>query len=298
MGTFYEDKKNIINYAMAFIFILLMVYTSVFFNDKEIILPEIAAMAVALWVYRSPEWLQKPENIFILPSVTALIGFSINMLEIPYLAKIVLVLIAMAIIMLLMKSIFPPALATGFLPIVTNAYEWSFIISIVVTSFVLMLGVLIFKLNKGISRHSEFDNKKLFFYIIITLLWAAVTYLFNIEQLAVIPPITVVVYESLKMKMYSLKMALKQTAALTLSITLAVLLYNLIANWILLSLIYILVMYLLLKLFNMKIPAVYAFPFLVFVFPPEIVQHLPIASLVVSFFSFGLVLLIRKSTYY
>ena len=116
-------------------------------------------------------------------------------------------------------------------------------------------------------------------------------WLFKIEQMALIPPITVVIYESINMKMYSLKMAMKQVAILTISISLAVLLSQYIENWLILSVIFLLMMKLLLRIFNMKIPAVYAFPFLIFVFPAEKVSGLPLASLTVSVVCFGMVYL-------
>ena len=93
------------------------------------------------------------------------------------------------------------------------------------------------------------------------------------------------------MKMYSLKMAMKQVAILTISISLAVLLSQYIENWLILSVIFLLMMKLLLRIFNMKIPAVYAFPFLIFVFPAEKVSGLPLASLTVSVVCFGMVYL-------
>ena len=64
-------------YIAAFVFILAMVGAAVYFNDPEIILPEMAAMAVALWVWQEKSWMQRTEMIFMLPSVSALLGFGI-----------------------------------------------------------------------------------------------------------------------------------------------------------------------------------------------------------------------------
>ncbi len=289
------NTNNILpKYIVTYVFILAMVAVAYFAKDREIVLPEIAAMAIALWVWQDEAWLRQPDKIFILPSYTAAIGFAINMLHIPYLSKLMLVLIGMLVVMILFKYSFPPALATGFLPIVTNAYEWSFMIAILITTFILMLGVILFKLNKDIKREVEFNRKGLFIYFTITTIWMSIAWAFKIEQMALIPPITVVIYESINMKMYTLKMAIKQVAILTISITFAVLLSNYIENWLILSILFLLMMNLLLKLFRMKIPAVYAFPFLIFVFPPEKVSGLPIASLAVSVVCFTMVYLYHK----
>ena len=240
-----------------------------------------AAMAVGLWVYRDKQWLNQPDKIFILPSLTAVIGFCINLMPISYMFKLVLVLCAILLVMRMFNYILLPALATGFLPIVTQAYEISFLISIFATSFILMLGVVIFKLNQGVERKDNFDRRKIGVYASITLIGFALAAIFKIEAMALIPPITVVVYESLNMMMYSLKMCLKQVAVLTLSISMAVLMQLWIQDWILLT------------LFDMRIPAVYAFPFLVFVFPQDSVMHLPMASGLMAGFSLGCVYIYR-----
>lgn len=277
-------------YLAAFAFILAMVAAAVYFNDPEIILPEMAAMAVALWVWQEKSWMQRTEMIFILPSLTALLGFGINMLEFSYLTKLFLVLSGMAILMAGLKFAFPPALATGFLPIVTNAVHWSFIYAIIITSFVLMVVVMAGKRYRDIPIKTDWDGKRLWAYFGITVLWILAAYATELVPIIIIPPITVVVFETLGMKMFSLGAAVKIIAALCLSITMSVYLKAHIENWILLSAVLLPLMYLLLSVFRIRIPAVYAFPFLIFVLPGEKVAHLPVASLIVSIFSFGLVL--------
>lgn len=52
MNAVISKKETIISYTIAILFILAMVTAGVLLNDPEVILPEIAAMAVALWAYR------------------------------------------------------------------------------------------------------------------------------------------------------------------------------------------------------------------------------------------------------
>ncbi|MDM1405325.1 hypothetical protein HX039_14595 [Myroides marinus] len=280
-------------YLLVFLFILSMVAVAMFFNDPEIVLPEVAALAIGLWVFQEKAWLRQPRMIFILPSLTALMGFGLNMLALPYVVKIVLILMLMLLLMRVINYSLPPALATGFLPIVTNAHAWSFIYAILVTTFILMLVVYILKLNKDIDSKGKVNTKMMYPYALISVLWIAIAYYSGNQQMAVIPPIAVVLYESLNMKMYSLKIALKQVAILTLAISIGVILYYFIAHWLVMATLFMIIMYVLSQLFQMKIPAVYAFPFLVYVFPAEKVVSLPIATLVVASFSFGSVYIYR-----
>lgn len=95
MNAVISKKETIISYTTAILFILAMVTAGVLLNDPEVILPEIAAMAIALWAYREPGWLRQPEKIFIAPSITAVIGFMVNQMDIAYLGKVSLTLVFM-----------------------------------------------------------------------------------------------------------------------------------------------------------------------------------------------------------
>lgn len=138
-----------------------------------------AAMVVGLWVYRDKQWLNQQDKIFILPSLTTVLGFCINLMPISYLFKLVLVLCAMLLVMGMFNYILPPALAMGFLPIVTQAYELSFLISIFISSFILMLGVVLFKLNQGMERKCNFNRRKIGVYASITLIGFVLAAIFN-----------------------------------------------------------------------------------------------------------------------
>lgn len=277
-------------YAVAFAFILLMVAAAIIFQDAEIILPEIAAMAVALWVWRGKGWMRQPEKIFILPSVTALIGFGINLIEISYISKIIIVLVLMLIVMQLLQYSLAPALATGLLPIVTNATHFSFLAAIFVTTFMLMLGVYLFKLNEGVSREAPLKHKYMLIYLLLHLVWIGIVVLAGYPQMAIIPPVTVVVYETLHMPMYMRKMALKQIAVLTLSAVIGTVLFMALDNWLLIVALDMALIYGLLCLFQARIPAAYAFLLLPFVFPAQFLPQLPYAAAVVSVFFFSVVL--------
>ena len=287
-------QEALASYFGAFAFITAMVATAEFFGDREIVLPEIAAMAVAIWAFREQSWMRQPEKIFLWPSITALMGFGINLLALPYTAKLTLILVGMLGLFALFRYSLAPALATGFLPIVTNATEFSFLASIGVTTLVLMLGVMLFRLRKDAPRTAPLSHRAMLAYFAIIAVCVAIASAAGYPHLAVLPPVAVVVYESLHMKMYSAKMALKQTAVLTLSAAIGVALFLAIDSWTLVTVLDLLLMAALLRLFGMRVPAVYAFPFLAFVFPATAVPALPVAALIVSAVSLSLVLAYRR----
>lgn len=294
MNSAISKKETIISYVIAIAFILIMVATSVLFNDPEIILPEIAAMAVGLWVFREPGWIRRPSMIFIAPSLTAVIGFAVNQLDIAYLAKVSLTLILMMLFLRIIQSNLAPSLATGLLPLVTNAHEWSFIISVFAFTFILMLGVLAFRFNQGLEKKVKIHYKYMLVFLVLIFIWIGLCWITGFPQFSIIPPILVVVYESLQKPMYNGKMAFNQVLVLTISATVGTLMYFAIDSWILATLLDMILMVLLIRIVGIRIPAVFAFPLLPFVFPEDVIVMLPIGSLVASIFLFGSVLLYKK----
>lgn len=203
------------SYFFAFVFIVMMVTAASFWDDREIVLPEIAAMAVALFAYREQSWMRHPEKIFLWPTVTALLGFGINLLAIPFALKLVLVLVGMLLFFALFRYSLAPALATGFLPVVTNATEPSFVIAIVLSTFLLMVAVVVGRLRKTADRSVLIRPQTLLMYGAIVSVSIGIAAAIGHLHLAVLPPVAVVVYESLHMKMYSWRMLFKQTVVLT-----------------------------------------------------------------------------------
>ncbi|GED34785.1 hypothetical protein P9G84_30880 [Brevibacillus centrosporus] len=289
-----SKKETMISYIAAISFILVMVTASVMMNDHEIILPEIAAMAIAMWVYREAGWIRQPSKIFIAPSVTAAIGFAVNQLSISYVGKVILTLVLIMLFLRLAQSNLAPSVATGLLPLVMNASEWSFILSVFIFTLILMLGVIVFGFNKGLEKKVKIQYKYMLVFLVLNFIWIGLCWMFDYTQLAVIPPILVVVYETLQKPMYNGKMAFKQGLVLTISATVGTLLYFAIDSWILVTLLDMILMLILLRIVDIRIPAVYAFPLLPFVFPDDIVAMLPLGSLIASVFLFASVLAYKK----
>ncbi|SMF90307.1 hypothetical protein SAMN05661091_4971 [Paenibacillus uliginis N3/975] len=294
MNSVISKKKTVISYTIALAFILTMVAAAVLFKDREIILPEIAAMAIALWAYREAGWIRQPSKIFVAPSFTAVIGFAVNQLDIAYVGKVILTLCLMMLFLRVIQSNLAASLATGLLPLVTNAQEWSFIVSVFAFTFILMLGVLTFRLNKGLEKKVKIHYKYMVVYLGLSFIWIGLTWIAGYPQFAVIPSIAVVVYEVLQKPMYNGKMVLKQVMALTLSATVGTVMYFVIDSWILATLIDMILMFVLLRIVGIRLPAVFAFPLLPFVFPEHVVPMIPLGAFIASVFLFGGVLAYKK----
>lgn len=281
-------------YLFGFVFILIMILTATWLHDREIILPEIAAMTVGMWVYQEPGWIKSPNQIFLVPSGTAVIGFLVNYLSLAYSYKLLIASALMLIFLLSMHSNLAPALATVFLPIVVDAKELSFLVAIFVTTAVLMLGVRYFvdwqqpKNSAVLNIHSY-----LFFWLTLAA-WIGLTLLIKQPLMGVIPPVMVVFFEVLNKPMYGLQMLGKHIVTLTLAATIGVFSFVLLKSWLMATIVALPLIWLLLKFMRIQLPAAYAFPLLALILPTTMMHRLPYTTLLLSIIFLGIAWLDKK----
>lgn len=287
-------KLKLSDYLFGFSFVLLMVGLAAILNDAEIILPEIAALTTGLWIYHEPGWLNQPAKIFWLPSITAIIGFGINHLPYQYSIKISLLLLIMVLLLCLFRSTLAPSFATGLLPIIVNATKPSFIIAILGFTFTLMLVVRLRKLHLKHPYHATINYRVMLVFLIIALLWVLVVSLLGRPQMAAIPPVLVVFFEILQKPVYPGQMAVKQIIALTGAATIGFVAYNLLDSRLLVTLIALPLVWGLLYLLQIRVPAAYAFPLLAIILPRQMFQSLPLVTLLAAGYFFGAAYLYQK----
>ena len=283
------EKTELRDYLVGFALVLSMVGIATWLHDYEIILPEIGALTAGTWVYHKQDWIRQPIKIFLAPSGTAVIGFIINRLPLNYPTKVMVTLLLILILLRGLHSTLAPSFATGLLPIIVNATHWSFIIAIFGFTLILMAGVLFRGLYHGIPAGEPLRKQHMSIFLVAAIVWTGLVWLSGNPQMAAIPPVLVVFFEALQQPAYSGKMALKQIIALTGAATLGVLIHLIFASWLLTTLISLPLVFILLGLLNLKLPAAYAFPLLALVLPTNMFNHLPLVALLASGFFLGIV---------
>jgi hypothetical protein len=292
-----ENRSSALSYIKGLILILLMVLTAEFFKDKEIILPELAALSIGCFFYNLQEWRSKPWDLFVLPAATAFIGFFINILPIPISLKLVFCVGAVLIIMFLFKNILPPALATGLLPIITNCHTWLFLASIILFTLLLALSISVSKkqINET-TEHHNFKEKKIeiILFLMIVSLWFYFCISTNQLGMAAIPPVIVVALESVLKKKYSFKILSKQIFTLTTAGLIGSIILLFIENKVLAAFIAILMISGLLRMIKFRLPPAYAIALL-----PMVLHELPPANfmlniLIMSTSVLGIIFLLKN----
>lgn len=290
------EKITVRDYLVGFAFVLLMVGIATWLHDYEIILPEIAALTSGMWIYKKSDWLNQPLKIFQAPSGTAVIGFVVNRLPLNYPEKVVVTLLLILLLLRGLRSTLAPSFATGLLPIIVNATHWSFIIAIFAFTLTLMGVVLYRGLHHGLPANVTLSTHQMLIFLVAGILWTGLVWSTGNPQMAAIPPVLVVFFEALQQPSYSGKMALKHIIALSSAATIGVLIHLVIASWLLTTLISLPLIFILLAVLQLKLPAAYAFPLLALVLPTPMFDHLPLAALLAASFFMGTVFIVKQIT--
>jgi hypothetical protein len=132
-------------------------------------------------------------------------------------------------------------------------------------------------------------------FLVLSFCWIGVCWIAGYEQVAVIPPIFVVVYESLQKPIYTGIIALKQGLTLTLSVSIGVVVFYSFESPVLAAIVDMMLILALSQISRVRIPAMYAVPLLTFVFPEDQITTLPFVTLAASLFMFTSVLLYKKA---
>ncbi|EJG02192.1 hypothetical protein [Flavobacterium sp. F52] len=221
LKRFIKTQNSTVKLLKSLLFVTAMVLTAQLAGDREIILPEMAALSIGCYFYSEEEWRKRPRDLFLLPSMTAAAGFGINYLHAPLAVKLSICMIVMAAVLKLMKNMMGPALATGLLPIITNCTSPAFLASILLFTLILSLSVGYRQQAEAQDqyRQSDIPCGKLLCFLYLVILWFALCQRYGLLNMAAMPPIIVTGFEMLggTGKRHSFKKLFRISAALTLS---------------------------------------------------------------------------------
>lgn len=284
------------NNILGFMIIILMIGASLIFKDKEIILPELAALTVGCLVYKNPVWLSKPLHIFLLPSITAIMGFLVNKLDVSLANKFIVLLPLMFLLLRLFKSNLAPALATGLLPVITNSNSYSFIISILVLTLLLFIGLKFEKSSKDevLPPHSP-HPKHTALYLLMVSGWIIICAQLDWMFMAAIPPVIVIGFESIHKAEYNFSLFKRQVVSLFFAALIGTQALYFIDNLFMVALVDFAAITLVLKLLKFRLPPAYAMAILPMVLHHFSYTYFPLQVLMMSIIILGIVYIYRNN---
>ncbi|GAA6237115.1 hypothetical protein [Apilactobacillus micheneri] len=274
--------------------IIVMIIIAVILNNKEIIVPEMAALTVGTLVYQNSNWIYDPVRVCIAPSLSAIAGFIVNQFHIIYVEKILLVLVLVLLLLKFIKSVLAPSFATGLLPIIIDSHELDFIWIVFILAFILAIFVWLQKKYKDSNVPLIMNFSGIGAFLLISIIWIILVIIFNKPHMAAIPPVLVVFYEVIQKDKYEFNTLWRHILALWLSASLGMIIHTFIYSWIVVILISLPMVFAILKILHIKLPASYAFPLLALVLPKDMFVILPISSLLASTYFLGSVWLYKN----
>ncbi|PZP45860.1 MAG: hypothetical protein DI598_12740 [Pseudopedobacter saltans] len=263
--------------------ILVMVGSTILFGDREIILPEMAALCTGAFMYQEKSWLHNPQMLFWGPLGTAIIGFLVNLLPFALATKLILVIFLMLTYMYLIGTKLGPSLATGLLPVITNAHSFSFIVAILLGTLILYSVIYLLKLGttkKNRRPKEKLSLTKFGLFALLMTVWILLSQWLRWNLYLAIPPVMVVAFELIHLPKITSKILLKQLIVLSLAATVGVIAVLYLPNLLLASLFDFFAVIVLLRLFKMHLPPAFAMSLLPMVLPLSKVDYLPIYTFV------------------
>ncbi len=190
-------KKSISISLSAFI-VALMIFFSSAFNNKEIIFPEITAIAVGMMIAPKMPWNTSKIKIFVYIILCAVCGMLIvKYLHIPVFAQMIIGYALAQIFLVLSKTTFAPMISAMVLPIMLQTKTPIYIISAVFfTALILLCRIILEKLKlveteqyiANIPNKKDFYNLFLRTLLVIPFVIIAIKYNLNF---IVAPPLLV-----------------------------------------------------------------------------------------------------------
>ncbi len=212
-----QGIKTLIRCFIALMIITLMVGFSELLNEREIIFPEIAALAIGALIAPVQPWkVSKPKIVFLI-AIHSFIGIAIvKFLPIDIIFKVIIGVAVSLLSIFLSKTTFAPLLSATVLPIILNTSSLVYPVSAVLLAIIIVITQAVFEktglLSKNIrlKENYKFKNEmfiNLFRLVIVSAL-AVPSLLFD-YRFAIAPPLIVAFAELTSAKNKLIKTPLK-----------------------------------------------------------------------------------------
>ncbi|MFL0196985.1 hypothetical protein ACJDU8_15665 [Clostridium sp. WILCCON 0269] len=132
-------KKQFI--PLAIVLVIAMCMISGYIGEKEIIFPEISALAIGAWVMEKSTWGNKNFHLWLSPTIAALTGLVITRF-LPY-YPFFMIIGAFILVVLQLKVIgseVTPSFSAAILPILTHTQSWYYPLSVCILTGIIVCG--------------------------------------------------------------------------------------------------------------------------------------------------------------
>ncbi|MDD9268488.1 hypothetical protein ACFPES_15730 [Paenibacillus sp. GCM10023248] len=257
------------SFLSAYVLVVLMLVVAVVTDQKDILFPEIAGMAMGVMVFPVPHWIKKPVHLWLSPTLAAFMGTSLNALSLTPLLKIWLGFVIIVILMHIFRVNFGPTIPAGLLPIFLGLHDYVFAITTAIFTFVIMLAAFKARNPEKLSNGPATFRKKIDTVIIsmVLCLWIWLAFATGIEVL-VVPPVFALIFEIFHSEKFTWKLIPARLAVLTITAILSVGVYHMLDESIIwVGIINVLITLLLCNLFKAPVPVAFGVSLMPLIYP-------------------------------
>lgn len=130
--------RKYIGWGATALLICAMMAAASLFGEREIIFPEILALAAGAWAAPKQPWRVSRVQTVLLMSIAAVFGVCVvRFLPVPQLLQAAVAFIFVAVILLLTKTTLVPMVSAAVLPVLLGTTSWVYPASVLVLSFII-----------------------------------------------------------------------------------------------------------------------------------------------------------------
>ncbi|OAS21576.1 hypothetical protein [Paenibacillus oryzisoli] len=247
-------------FLSGYMLIILMLVGSVSLQQKEILFPEIAGMAMGVMVFPVPHWMKKPLHLWLSPTIAAFLGTALNGFSLTTLSKLWLAFVIIVVLMHLFRVNFGPTIPAALLPIFLGLHDYVFAMTTAVFTFVIMLVAYKWRKPDTLTPSGAQNIRNITETVIISIilcLWIGLAFATNLEVILV-PPVFALIFEVFHTEKFNWKMIPSRLVVLTLTALFAVSVYHVLPGsivWV--GVINVLITLILCMLFKTPVPVAF-----------------------------------------
>ncbi|AZN41399.1 hypothetical protein [Paenibacillus albus] len=256
-------------FAAALILIVVMLVSAIGFDQRDILFPEIAGMAMGVMVFPVAHWIKRPIHLWLSPSLAAFLGTTLNYSHVTPLLKLWIGFVIIVILMHVFRVNFGPTIPAGLLPIFLGLHDYVFAVATTIFTFVIMLAAYRMKkqqkLPDGAAKYRKITDTVII--SIVLCLWIGLAFVTD-TKVIVVPPVFALIFESFHAEKFAWKMIPPRLAVLTVAAVLAVAVCHLFPGsivWV--GIINVVITSVLCKLFKAPVPVAFGVSLMPLIFP-------------------------------
>lgn len=155
-------------YLITLVLISAMFFVAEFFNQKEIIFPEILALSTGAWIANKQPWMTNKRKIFLLFLLCSLMGIcTVRYIQAPLIVQVSICFFFTGLVLTLTKTSLIPIISACILPVYFQTTTWIYPISVTTMAAIIIAVQWWFEKSRLRPQNHyipcDFDLKKEFF---------------------------------------------------------------------------------------------------------------------------------------